>query len=807
MISQNITNQYLDAGKNLTLLNGKIPKIENWTKNIPSDDEVLSYKGNLGWVLGKSDLVIDVDPKNGGEESFKKLKQFLLANQPLEKLVPTVSTPSGGFHIYLSIPALYNDQSFKKTLNKEYPGIDFLTEGAQCVITGSKTKQGEYQWFDDLLGAFEVSDAPETILDLISYNNAGKTFNRDLGDFEGLVGGSSTSFTEDVVSKMLSYLDPSMPNNEWVKVGMALHDWDPVRGLEFWENWSLEGENYKAGETEKRWRSFDLGGGVTLGTISYMVKEVEYDEKSSTVNAYLKKIKSSNEKVIEFELANQIKREDLNPFHREKLALTIRDRIKDLSGVRMPINEVRYLITNPKVAQGELVEDDEIPFWCKHWVYVNTHSGFMNLDTLTLHKSESFNLENGKYIPAGDGGFKCSASKYVADRGIVRKVDTLAYLPSFDKVICKLDGLTVLNSFNPRTIPNQAKHFTPNGELAIKYIKEHIKFICTSDENADILTQWIAHQVQFPGQKILWSPVIQSIQGVGKSFFGELLRHCLGDRNVGTVSPTQVTSDFNSWATNVVVNVLEELRVKGHNRFDAVNALKPLITDRMIQINEKGVKQFMTYNTTNYICFTNYKDSLPLSEDDRRWWVLFVQIEDLKELEFLTGVPTNIYFPRLFNSLRENPSEVKKWLMEYEITEEFKNTMQAPMTDYKQIMIATEETGHEGLLEAKEAIMEGGKYWNPICVSSSDLFESIMFDNPEIELNNNKRNQILKRLGFNIVPKRVKIDGKARKIWSKKPMTNDEIRSMFDRTVLPGDVADYLDTMEALEDIGLDDEL
>jgi hypothetical protein len=103
-------------------------------------------------------------------------------------------------------------------------------------------------------------------------------------------------------------------------------------------------------------------------------------------------------------------------------------------------------------------------------------------------------------------------------------------------------------------------------------------------------------------------------------------------------------------------------------------------------------------------------------------------------------------------------------------------------------------------------VMEGGKYWNPICVSSSDLFENIMYEYPELELNNHKRNMILKKLGYNAIPKKVKIDGKSRKIWSKKPMTNDEIRDMFDRTVLPGDIPDYLDRVEALESIELDDD-
>ena len=161
---------------------------------------------------------------------------------------------------------------------------------------------------------------------------------------------------------------------------------------------------------------------------------------------------------------------------------------------------------------------------------------------------------------------------------------------------------------------------------------------------------------------------------MGKSFFGELLRYCLGDSNVGTVSSSQVISNFNSWATGVCVNVLEELRIKGKNRYQVINSLKPLITDRMIQINEKGVKQYTTYNTTNYICFTNHKDAIPIDKDDRRWWIIFVPINSLDEMSNILNEDVKTYFPKLFDSMRNNHCEIRKWLLEYEISNEFKKS-------------------------------------------------------------------------------------------------------------------------------------
>jgi hypothetical protein len=59
---------------------------------------VKAHKGNLGWVLGDTDFVIDVDKQNGGLESFKSLCKNLSITPR-----PSVSTPSGGFHCYMNL--------------------------------------------------------------------------------------------------------------------------------------------------------------------------------------------------------------------------------------------------------------------------------------------------------------------------------------------------------------------------------------------------------------------------------------------------------------------------------------------------------------------------------------------------------------------------------------------------------------------------------------------------------------------------------------------------------------------------------
>lgn len=266
-VSPSMIEQYLRNNKNLTILNGKIPTTNNWTNKKITKDKILNHDGNIGWVLDYGDLVVDVDPRNGGKESFKRLLSDLSI-----KLIPTVNTPSGGFHCYLKMPT--TDIKLNKIL-KKYPGIDFLTKGTQCVIVGSKTEIGKYSWSkDNFLDDFEQLDAPEKLIKLLS-NNLNSTKDEDLKNFDDLISDKKYSnLSEKEVLDILAELDPSMKNDDWVKVGMALHNWDEKRGLKLWEKWSKGGNNYKEGETAKRWKSFKSGGGITLGTIIHMSKQM-----------------------------------------------------------------------------------------------------------------------------------------------------------------------------------------------------------------------------------------------------------------------------------------------------------------------------------------------------------------------------------------------------------------------------------------------------------------------------------------------------------------------------------------------------
>ncbi|HPQ72304.1 MAG TPA: PriCT-2 domain-containing protein, partial [bacterium] len=76
-----------------------------------------------------------------------------------------------------------------------------------------------------------------------------------------------------LIQAALDHISPDVSYDDWLRIGMALHHWDPQAGLAIWDAWSTRGEKYVDGEPPLKWDGFTSGGGVTLGTLFDMAKK------------------------------------------------------------------------------------------------------------------------------------------------------------------------------------------------------------------------------------------------------------------------------------------------------------------------------------------------------------------------------------------------------------------------------------------------------------------------------------------------------------------------------------------------------
>lgn len=143
----------------------KKPLHKNWNSNpyVRTEIEKYARKGfNLGWRLGPLDLVIDVDPRNGGDAGFARLL-FDLGKESLTEYFPTVITGGGGRHYYGRIPL---EATISNSL-AAYPGVEFKGRGRQVVIPGSVHPSGSFYAWDER-SPFEF-EPPEIPADLFTW--------------------------------------------------------------------------------------------------------------------------------------------------------------------------------------------------------------------------------------------------------------------------------------------------------------------------------------------------------------------------------------------------------------------------------------------------------------------------------------------------------------------------------------------------------------------------------------------------------------------------------------------------------------
>lgn len=259
----------LDNGKQVSA--GKVPIDKDWLNKTFSKKYIqdnIEKGNNVGFLLGDMDLVVDVDPKNGGIESLDKLMHDIDYN--FFENCPTVQTGSNGYHFYLKKP---DNIKVKESL-KIYPGIEFKTVGRQVVIPGSIHPNGRMYEFDDLGVEFDFApNLPSSLLSIIER----QVTEIDSDTYKGIM-------TPEQLSELLSVLPISNydSNDEWFKILAASHHATDGVGLEEFVDWSTSDPHYANDGPliRKRWESLGKDGkdsSITYRSLLHEAKNYGFD--------------------------------------------------------------------------------------------------------------------------------------------------------------------------------------------------------------------------------------------------------------------------------------------------------------------------------------------------------------------------------------------------------------------------------------------------------------------------------------------------------------------------------------------------
>lgn len=132
----------------------------------------------------------------------------------------------------------------------------------------------------------------------------------------------------------------------------------------------------------------------------------------------------------------------------------------------------------------------------------------------------------------------------------------------------------------------------------------------------------------------------------GKSTFGKLLAHLLGD-NVVQIGNADLQSDFNEVYSDKLLAICEETLLERKKDAERVKALS---TSDQITVNPKGQRQFSIDFFCKFMFFSNNRRMIYLTKHDERYWIIQVRkskTEDVNLLQKMKAeIPAFIYYLR-----------------------------------------------------------------------------------------------------------------------------------------------------------------
>jgi hypothetical protein len=285
---------------------------------------------------------------------------------------------------------------------------------------------------------------------------------------------------------------------------------------------------------------------------------------------------------------------------------------------------------------------------------------------------------------------------------------------------------------------------------------DFVNRILSPTDDQKKLISYMAAVIQYPGVKFQWCPVIQGIQGNGKTLLSRILIHGVGEKYAHSPKADQLGksgSTFNKWIENKKLIVIEEIHM-GQQR-ELAETMKDMITNDRIEGQGKGSNQEMIDNRANFLLLTNHKDGALKHKNDRRYAVFFTDQQnnhDLVKAGFLdSNFEETSYFRDLYNWCKNEKGYAKivHYLAHMKIEDKYNpatGCQRAPRTSSTDEAMYMSMGGLEH--EVIEAIQQERKGFCGGFVSSIALASLLHDLRADAKIPNNKRKEFMEDLGY-----------------------------------------------------------
>lgn len=771
----------------------KRPAGEKWQKFDGSPDGVQDYladgKGAYGIGI-KSRRTPGVDMDLLDEEILAEVKEIvreIAGESPLKRI---------GF-APKELWTYRTDEPFPKVDTGEWLDkqgrkgkVEILGDGQQFVAAHIHPDTGKpYQWLDGK----SVLNTKAKDLPTLSHEQAKEIKERVLQVF---LGHGWTKKTKNAITRLTNPLDDDDPfsayrpkvqisdeelerklfliednadHDTWFQIGMALfHQYDGGQyGFDLWDRWSQSAVNYDREALEKRWPTFNNRDKahipITCRIILKLAKEAEERDVKEKVIDFVARLNTVETTDALVEVCDEIKVIDFPNHVRELLTGKVKANWKRLTNESPRIGFVRELI------RYESKEIISAPPWVKPWVYCSQTDELFNIVNRTQLTRVAFNAAFARYMLTPTERLEGKASPEIMPTDAVLNLYQIPavynrmFMPG-QPMLYSINGVDYANSYTEDGIPELPGELSPVEQEAIQIFLDHFVHIIANERDRAIFLDFITYIVQNPGEKINWAILLQGAEGDGKSFFHAILAAVLGENNVNMIPGKALEEKYNPWAENGLVCFIEDVRLHGNNRFDAINTLKPMLTNPTVSIRRMNTNVYSVVNTMNYIATGNTKDALPVGGEDTRIFPIFTRFQRPEDIDRFKAANPH-YYDRLY-AILQFAGAIRQFLLLRKLGPEFNAKARAPKSSYRAEMVALNQS--EEVVALIDTLEESDQPdYSEFLLDSSKVADHFM-GTDALAPRGKALSRLLSQYGFTLLG-RFKVNGEKRQFWTMKP--------------------------------------
>jgi hypothetical protein len=242
---------------------------------------------------GQTHDMTDPAIRGGLVETLAAVRQLRERHGPVYGVGLTFCAVKGFFCLDLDTDLIGGQPSNRLTwLHRACPSwgeLSIRRRGGHLFYRGSASGKQTIHWRGDKLEIFgskgfvaltgasldvsiaELADG-DKLLSLMRLEAAGGERNDKAGHVNGQAYPDDKP-SADRVRAALKYVGEVGDHEQWIRVGMCLHDWDATAGYQLWLEWSRGSEKFDKADCDRRWISFTPGGGLGIGTLFDLAKK------------------------------------------------------------------------------------------------------------------------------------------------------------------------------------------------------------------------------------------------------------------------------------------------------------------------------------------------------------------------------------------------------------------------------------------------------------------------------------------------------------------------------------------------------